>query len=74
MTIQIGDNIRIELIQEQHTSSIYQLVDNNIDYLRTWLSFVDKMKPIEFAENFICISMQRNKKENRFAFVNFLTI
>lgn len=71
MTIQIDDNIRIELIQEGHASSIHQLVDSNRDYLRTWLSFVDKMQTIEFAEKFVRISMQRNKKGNEFAFVIF---
>jgi ribosomal-protein-serine acetyltransferase len=68
-TIAINDNIRIELIDVNHDQSIFQMVDKNRTHLRTWLPFVDKMQTIEFAENFIKGTMQRNKEGQEYAFV-----
>jgi ribosomal-protein-serine acetyltransferase len=38
-------------------------------HLRPWLPFVDRMQTVEFAENFVKGTMQRNKDGNEFAFV-----
>lgn len=71
MTINIDDNIRIELIEEKHTQSIFNMVNENRNHLRPWLPFVDKMQTIEFAKNFVNATLQRNKEGVEYAFVIF---
>jgi ribosomal-protein-serine acetyltransferase len=69
MTIGIDENIRLELINENHSLSIFEIVDKNRKFLREWLAFVDSMQTIEFAENFVKGTVQRNKDGIEFAFV-----
>lgn len=69
MVINIDENIKIELINENHSQPIFDIVDKNRNHLREWLPFVDRMQTIEFAENFVKGTMQRNKEGNEFAFV-----
>ena len=69
MTIKIDQNIRLELINENYSQSIFDIVDENRTHLRQWLPFVDRMQTLEFAENFVKGTMQRNKDGNEFAFV-----
>jgi ribosomal-protein-serine acetyltransferase len=69
MTITIDENIRLELINENHSQPIFDIVDKNRIHLRQWLPFVDRMQTVEFAENFVKGTMQRNKDGNEFAFV-----
>jgi ribosomal-protein-serine acetyltransferase len=71
MIITIDDNIRIELIEEQHTQSIFDMVHTNRNYLRPWLPFVDAMQTVDFARNFVKGTMQRNNNGNEWAFVIF---
>lgn len=67
--IKIDSITAIELIDENHAPSIFELVDNNRAYLREWLAFVDKMQTLEFAENFVKGTIQRNKEGIEYAFV-----
>ena len=69
MKIIIDEATRIELIEERHTQSIFDMVDENRNHLRPWLPFVDRMQTIEFAQNFVKGTMQRNMDGNEFAFV-----
>jgi ribosomal-protein-serine acetyltransferase len=69
MTINIDQNIKLELINENHAQPIFDLVDANRMHLREWLPFVDRMQTVEFAENFVKGTMQRNQDGNEFAFV-----
>ncbi len=69
MIINIDENIRIELINEHHSQAIFDMVDINRMHLREWLPFVDRMQTVEFAENFVKGTMERNKDGNEFAFV-----
>jgi ribosomal-protein-serine acetyltransferase len=69
MTISISENITLELITEDHSQQIFDLVDANRTYLREWLPFVDRMQTVEFSENFVRGTMQRNKDGMEFAFV-----
>ena len=69
MIINIDENIKIELINENHSQPIFDIVDQNRIHLRQWLPFVDRMQTVEFAENFVKGTMQRNKDGNEFAFV-----
>ena len=69
MTINIDQNLKLELIQENHAQPIFDLVDANRTHLRKWLPFVDRMQSVEFAANFVKGTMQRNKDGNEYAFV-----
>lgn len=71
MVINIDSAIRIEQIAEHHAQEIFKLVDSNRTYLREWLTFVDRMQTLEFAENFVKGTMQRNKEGSEYAFVIF---
>ncbi len=71
MTINIDDKIRIELIEEKHTQSIFNMVNENRNHLRPWLPFVDRMQTVEFTQNFVNGTMQRNKEGIEYAFVIF---
>ena len=69
MTITIDNNLKLELITENHAQPIFDMVDANRTYLRPWLPFVDRMQTVEFAQNFVKGTMQRNKEGNEYAFV-----
>jgi ribosomal-protein-serine acetyltransferase len=69
MKLQVNETINIELINEKHAQPIFDMVDSNRDHLRVWLPFVDRMKSIAFAHNFIRGSMQRNQDGEEHAFV-----
>ena len=69
MIIKIDDNVNLELINEKHSQAIFEMVDNNRPQLRKWLSFVDKMQTVEFVENFVKGTMQRNLDGIEYAFV-----
>lgn len=71
MTIHIDDQIRIELIEEKHAQSIFQMVNENRNHLRQWLPFVDSMQTVDFAQNFVQGTMQRNKDRSEYAYVIF---
>jgi len=71
MKINIDDQIRIELIEEKHTQSIFDMVNENRNHLRPWLPFVDRMQTVEFTKNFVTGTMQRNKDGIEYAFVIF---
>lgn len=71
MKIVIDENIHIELINETHAHAIFEMVDRNRTHLRAWLPFVDKMQSVEFAENFVKGTMQRNEARVEHAFVIF---
>lgn len=71
MTIPIDENIRIELIAPQHAVAIFDMVNSNRAYLREWLSFVDRMQSVDFADNFVQGSVQRQQAAIEWAFVIF---
>jgi ribosomal-protein-serine acetyltransferase len=69
MNIIVDEKIHLELINENHSQAIFDLVDKNRIHLRQWLSFVDKMQSVDFARNFVKGTMQRNKEGIEYAFV-----
>jgi ribosomal-protein-serine acetyltransferase len=69
MKIKVNENTSLELINESHSQAIFDLVDTNRLHLREWLPFVDRMQTVEFADNFVKGTMQRNKEGNEYAFV-----
>jgi ribosomal-protein-serine acetyltransferase len=71
MKFRIDKNITLELINENHSKQIFDLVDANRAHLREWLPFVDRMQTIDFSEKFVHGTMQRNKDGAEYAFVIF---
>lgn len=71
MNIKIDNTIHLELIEEKHTHSIFTMVNENRNHLRTWLPFVDRMQTVEFTQNFVNGTLQRNKEGIEYAFVIF---
>lgn len=69
MTIQIDENIRLDLVDDKHSQSIFDLVSKNRNYLREWLNWVDYMQTVDFIKSFINGSKQRNHNGSEFAFV-----
>lgn len=69
MTININQNLKLELIHKNHAQPIFNLVDANRTHLREWLPFVDRMQSVDFAANFVKGTMQRNQNGEEFAFV-----
>lgn len=71
MVIEATNHISLELLNEMHAPIIFEMVNKNRANLRQWLSFVDKMESIAFAETFIKGSMQRNDLGTEYAFIIF---
>lgn len=69
MVIPLDSGLSLELIEERHATFIFEMVNSNREYLRSWLSFVDKMQSLEFAENFVKGTMQRNLQGLEYAFI-----
>lgn len=69
--ITIDEHIHLELIEAQHTQSIFDMVDGNRTHLRQWLPFVDRMQTVDFTHNFVAGTIQRNKDGYEFAYVIF---
>jgi ribosomal-protein-serine acetyltransferase len=69
MTIKIDNTTKLELITENHAQPIFDMVDANRAHLRPWLPFVDRMQTVEFAENFVKGTMDRNNEGTEYAFV-----
>jgi len=69
MTIQVSESIAIEIVDDQHADGIYDLVKTDRDYLRTWLPWVDFADSVEFIQNFVKGSKQRQSAGVELAFV-----
>ena len=61
MKIQLDQNIYLESIEKSHAAPIFQAVDQNRIFLREWLSFVDKMQTLQFAENFVVNLLHKSR-------------
>ncbi len=71
MNLQVNDTIRMELITNEHASVIFNMVDANRDYLRNWLSFIDNMRTLEFAEAFVNSIIEKNKQGIAYGYIIF---
>jgi ribosomal-protein-serine acetyltransferase len=71
MILSINQNLRLVLISENHAESIFNMVNQNRSFLRTWLHFVDKMQSVDFAKGFIKGTMERNALGSEYAFIIF---
>lgn len=51
--VPVRDNIHLEQIDEQHSLSLFQLIDENREHLSTWLPWVAGMQTAANFENYI---------------------
>lgn len=52
-SFQVDDELKIELIQQQHKEEIFRLIDTNREHLRKWLLWVDKRQTAEDFDTII---------------------
>jgi ribosomal-protein-serine acetyltransferase len=69
MILTINQDLRLELITDDHALPVFKMVDSNRPFLRTWLSFVDRMETIDFATGFVRVTQEKNKLGMEYAFV-----
>jgi ribosomal-protein-serine acetyltransferase len=72
MIIEVDGNILLELVNESHADAIFNLVNENRDYLAEWLPWVTGMNDIEFIKNFISFSQKTFSDKTDYAFVILL--
>ncbi len=68
MTIQVNDTIYLEFLKEVHAASLLDLVNTNRPYLKEWLPWVDHMKTLENAENYIADCNKRAAANTDYAY------
>ncbi len=56
---QIDKNIQLELLDARHTKELFQLTDQNREYLAQWLPWVDSVQQPEDTAQFIEQSQQQ---------------
>lgn len=76
MTISIDENIRLELISEQHTSGLFEAVDANRMHLSRYLPWVKHMRSEEDARGHVenCVALYNQGKELGFVIIAGETI
>lgn len=52
-SFRVDDELKIELIQQQHKEELFRLVDTNREHLRKWLLWVDKRQTAEDFDTII---------------------
>ena len=62
----VDDQIKIEMLQQQHKEELFDLIDNNRDHLRKWLLWVDKRKSAQDFESIIPIWITNYANNNGF--------
>lgn len=63
------ENVSLELIEDFHAYSLFQLVNTNRVYLRKWLPWVDYMITAEQFESFVKVSRHRYDSKSEVPFV-----
>ncbi|MEP7256212.1 MAG: GNAT family protein [Ferruginibacter sp.] len=65
MIIQVDDIISLEFLEEIHAEPLFNLINDNRNYLKEWLPWVDNMQAVENAKNYIahCIYQAAEKTD-----------
>lgn len=66
MKINPDDKIKIELINESHAEELFTLTDNNRNFLKQWLPWLDGTQTVNDTLNFIKKSIMRNEENDGF--------
>ncbi|MFD0051273.1 GNAT family N-acetyltransferase [Actinomycetes bacterium NPDC127524] len=65
-SFRVDKEIEIELLQQHHKEELYQLIDENREYLRKWLLWVDKRKSAGDFESIIPVWLTNYANNNGF--------
>ena len=68
MSIQVDDKISLEFLEEIHAASLFNLINNNRAYLKEWLPWVDSMRTVENAGNYIVNCIKEAAERTDFAY------
>jgi ribosomal-protein-serine acetyltransferase len=65
-SFKVDEEIEIELFQQHHKEELFELIDSNREYLRKWLTWVDKRTTPEDFEPIIPIWLRNYADNNGF--------
>jgi ribosomal-protein-serine acetyltransferase len=66
--IKVDDTISLELVEEKHTQTIFDLIQSNKHLLREWLPWVDEAD-LKFLKQFVTNSKRQYKEKTDHPFV-----
>jgi ribosomal-protein-serine acetyltransferase len=64
---QIRDHVYLQLLEERHAAEVFSLVDQERDYLREWLPWVDATETLDDTLSFIKSSLEQFASNHGFA-------
>ncbi|WP_456274562.1 GNAT family N-acetyltransferase [Bacillus sp. AK031] len=64
--VKLDENTYLSLLERQHAPELFQVVEENREMLKRWLSFPNKTNSVEDSEQFIDRSMKRHESNNGF--------
>ncbi len=65
-SLKVDDEIELGLFEERHAQTLFTLTDQNREYLREWLAWVDFTRSSEDSKGFIKITMKQVAENNGF--------
>jgi ribosomal-protein-serine acetyltransferase len=69
MTIKVDNTNTLELLDDKHAATVFNLIDNNRHYLREWLPWVDNMRSIENFKNYVLKCKKESERGTDFGYV-----
>lgn len=63
---QIDEDTELYLLEEQHAEALFVLTDQNRQYLREWLPWLDNNMSLEDTEDFVRDSLEQFRNNNGF--------
>ena len=71
MTIKFSETGHLELINPTHGPILFDMIDQHREYLKEWMTFVDRMQNLDSITNFITGCIARNESGSEYGFVVF---
>ena len=68
MAIPVNDTTSLEFLEEVHAVSLFNLINDNRNYLGEWLPWVDNMQSVENAKNYIAHCIRQATEKTDFAY------
>lgn len=69
MTLQIDDQIKLELVDVQHAEVLYELAVDNRTHIEQWMQWIRNMHSVDFMHNFIKYTKERNANGLEYAYI-----
>jgi ribosomal-protein-serine acetyltransferase len=65
----LSDHLSLELLTPGHADDLFRLTDENRDYLRQWLPWVDKVQTVDDTRAFILVAQAQFERHDGFQMV-----